>query len=281
MNSTKQKFLIAPFKEQVRMNSKQAETNWEILKEAMHDIFRQNLSGIGNSWEELYRKAYNMALHKYGDMMYSGLKQTVEEHLKTVAEDIAEANDETFLAELNQKWREHKISMVMIRDIFMYMDRTHVIACKKLSVLDLGTHLFLDHVVRSPTIKGRLLSTVLDQIHKDRCSLSIDRVVLKDISEMLMELGKDVYVDDFETPFLAESARFYQDQHIGTDNCLEYLKTVDSMMAEEESRVTQYLDHLTVPKIKEVMQQALVTNHRDRLLTSLAEEELRPARDAE
>jgi len=62
-----------------------------------------------------------MVLHKYGDRLYEGLKEVVNLHLKDVAEKVASANDLKFLDSLNEAWSDHKISMLMIRDILMYM----------------------------------------------------------------------------------------------------------------------------------------------------------------
>jgi cullin 3 len=65
--------------------------------------------------------AYNLVLHKYGDMLYNGLKQVVDEHLKGVAVQVAQANDDGFLQTLNDAWLDHHQSMLMIRDILMYL----------------------------------------------------------------------------------------------------------------------------------------------------------------
>ena len=62
-----------------------------------------------------------MVLHKYGDLLYNGLKQVVDEHLKEIATFVANAVDDNFLNDLNKAWSDHKISMLMIRDILMYM----------------------------------------------------------------------------------------------------------------------------------------------------------------
>jgi cullin 3 len=62
-----------------------------------------------------------MVLHKYGDHLYNGLKQEVDEHLKDVASQVASAVDDNFLSELKTAWENHKVSMLMIRDILMYM----------------------------------------------------------------------------------------------------------------------------------------------------------------
>lgn len=62
-----------------------------------------------------------MVLHKYGDMLYEGLRQEVNEHLCWVAQSIIQASDHNFLTVLNEAWKDHEVSMIMIRDILMYM----------------------------------------------------------------------------------------------------------------------------------------------------------------
>ena len=103
----------------VQMDPNYAQNTWKLLKGAIHEIHKQNASGL--SFEELYRNAYNMVLHKYGDMLYQGLKEVVDEHLSNVAKEVGLCVDENFLQELNKAWNAHKVSMLMIRDILMYM----------------------------------------------------------------------------------------------------------------------------------------------------------------
>jgi len=69
------------------------------------------------------RYAYNLVLHHHGDMLYQGVKGEVRLHLSTVADLVGTNPDETLLRALDEKWRSHKVTMVMIRDILMYMVR--------------------------------------------------------------------------------------------------------------------------------------------------------------
>lgn len=62
-----------------------------------------------------------MVLHKCGDILYEGLKVKITEHLQELAKKISSSSDENFINELNKTWTQHKISMLMIRDILMYM----------------------------------------------------------------------------------------------------------------------------------------------------------------
>ena len=56
------KFVIQPFKHTQQMDEDFANRTWQTLHDAIREIHRQNASGL--SFEELYRNAYNMVLHK-------------------------------------------------------------------------------------------------------------------------------------------------------------------------------------------------------------------------
>ncbi len=49
------------------------------LKAAIQEIQKKNNSGL--SFEELYRNAYTMVLHKRGEKLYTGTREVVMEHL--------------------------------------------------------------------------------------------------------------------------------------------------------------------------------------------------------
>jgi cullin 3 len=53
---------------------------WTMLKTALNEILNKNNSGL--SFEELYRNAYTMVLHKRGDKLYEGLQSVVSDHLR-------------------------------------------------------------------------------------------------------------------------------------------------------------------------------------------------------
>lgn len=53
-----------------------------------------------------------------------------------------------FLKTLNQAWNDHQTSMVMIRDILMYMDRVYVQQNDVDNVYNLGLIIFRDQVSR-------------------------------------------------------------------------------------------------------------------------------------
>ena len=61
------------------MDEKYVNNIWALLKNAIQEIQKKNNSGL--SFEELYRNAYTMVLHKHGEKLYTGLREVVTDHL--------------------------------------------------------------------------------------------------------------------------------------------------------------------------------------------------------
>lgn len=263
--SKKAKIIIKPFRHQVQMDPHYAEQTWKLLKHAIHEIHKKNASVL--SFEELYRNAYNMVLHKYGDMLYGGLRDVVHDHLREVAATVSAANEENLLERLNEAWHDHKVSMLMIRDILMYMDRVYVVSQGVAPVYALGLELFRDVVVMSGELKERLLQTLLSLIHKERVGEAIWKSLVKSITQMLVDLGVNsrcVYEACFEEAFLEATATFYRiesQEFIASNSCPDYMRKVEARREEELERVRHYLDPASEPKVREVVEEELITNH--------------------
>ncbi|XP_054282232.1 cullin-3-like [Macrosteles quadrilineatus] len=248
------------------MDEKYVESIWSLLKNAIQEIQKKNNSGL--SFEELYRNAYTMVLHKYGERLYTGLKEVVTQHLEMkVREDVLISLNNNFLQTLNHAWNDHQTSMVMIRDILMYMDRVYVQQNDVDNVYNLGLIIFRDLVVRYGCIRDHLRDTLLGLVMRERRGEVVDRIAIKNASQMLMVLGinsRAVYEEDFERPFLHQSAEFYRmesQKFLGENSASVYIKKVEARINEEAERAKHYLDESTEARIVEVVEEELIKKH--------------------
>ncbi|RUS17941.1 Cullin [Endogone sp. FLAS-F59071] len=264
---------------------------WDHLAQSIRQIHRKNASTL--SFEELYRNAYNMVLHKSGDKLYLGVRDVIAQHLEDVSrEQIVPAfgvgagtggagvrsaggtsadSGATFLKVLKKVWEEHTTCMLMIRDILMYMDRVYAKTNNIPVVYDLGLDLFRDTVARSPRyqIQQHLRQVMLEQIQHEREGEVIDRSAIKSAVDMLLELvdqkhNDSVYVADFEGTYLKTSAEFYKVESqmlVGDCDAPEYMKKVEKRLNEEQERTRHYLSSMTEPKIRSIVEEELITNH--------------------
>ena len=134
-------------------------------------------------------------------------------------------------------------------------------------VYNLGLILFRDTVIRYPQIKDHLRQCLLDMVHKERRGELTDRSAIKNACQMLMALGiesRAVYFEDFEEPFLLQSAEFYrrESQHFLAENSASvYIRKVDERIREESERANHYLDKSTEPRIVKVLEDELISAH--------------------
>lgn len=248
------------------MDDKYVEDIWNLLKNAIQEIQKKNNSGL--SFEELYRNAYTMVLHKHGERLYSGLKQVVTEHLvEKIRKDVVVSLNNNFLDTLNAAWNDHQTSMVMIRDILMYMDRVYVQQNGVDNVYNLGLILFRDLVVRYGNIRDHLCQTLLTLVRRERKGEVVDRMAIRNACQMLMILGIDtrsVYEEDFEKPFLEESAEFYKlegQKFLAENSASVYIQKVETRINEESERAKHYLDPTTEEPIVKVVEEELIRKH--------------------
>jgi len=248
------------------MDERYVESIWALLKNAIQEIQKKNNSGL--SFEELYRNAYTMVLHKHGERLYNGLKEVVTQHLESkVRQDVLTSLHNNFLQTLNQAWNDHQTSMVMIRDILMYMDRVYVQQNNVDNVYNLGLIIFRDQVVRYGGIRDHLRLTLLEMVVRERRGEKVDRTAIKAACQMLMILGiesRSVYEEDFERPFLIQSAEFYKlesQKFLGENSASVYIKKVETRIIEEGERAKHYLDESTELRIVEVVEEELIKKH--------------------
>ena len=78
------------------------------------------------SYEELYRTAYSLVLHKHGELLYTSVKNTTVELLQPMVERLLRCGEEDLLKRMNEIWKQVKLCIIMIKDILMYMDRNFV-----------------------------------------------------------------------------------------------------------------------------------------------------------
>jgi cullin 3 len=101
-----------PFRAHVPMDRTVAQQTWGALANAIDEIYNRNASQL--SFEELYRNAYNLVLHKYGTLLYEGVTEKLHQHLTATAKRLEQVPDSSLLEEISCTWAEHQVSMSMM-----------------------------------------------------------------------------------------------------------------------------------------------------------------------
>lgn len=82
--------------------------------------------------------------------------QVCDAHIARQLQQLADSETSSsaaFLERVNECWQDHCSQMLTIRSIFLYLDRTYVIADSSVkSIFDLGLQLFRMHLATHPQV---------------------------------------------------------------------------------------------------------------------------------
>ncbi|XP_050314082.1 cullin-4B [Anthonomus grandis grandis] len=243
------------------------EQTWKKLKSAVLAI--QQSKPNQYTLEELYQAVENMCNHKMAPLLYQKLHNLTEQHVaNNIEQFLAESMDRyLFLKKMNETWQAHCHQMIMVRSIFLYLDRTYILQNHIPSIWDMGLELFGKYILLNTLVQTRVVEGLLMLIEKERQGDQVDRSLLKSLLRMLTDL--QIYDKAFEHKFLQATERLYAAEGQRLMQTLEvpaYLAHVDKRIAEENERVLHYLDPDTKYQLIHTVEKQLLREHVTQIL---------------
>ncbi|KAM3967693.1 cullin 4 [Aphomia sociella] len=267
--ATTKKLIIKNFKSKPNLPENYQETTWSKLREAVIAI--QTSKAIAYSLEELYQAVENMCSHKMASQLYVNLTNLVEAHVKANIEQfLSESMDrQVFLKRMDDCWRAHCRQMIMIRSIFLYLDRTYVLQNPSIhSIWDMGLDLFRHHIAMNTLVQTRTVDGLLLLIERERGGDAVDISLLKSLLRMLSDL--QIYQKAFENKFLQATERLYaaEGQRLMRELAVpQYLAHVEKRLREENERLLHYLDPSTKWQLIHTVERQLLSEHLSGILS--------------
>uniref|UniRef100_A0A8C1BGR9 Cullin-4A n=2 Tax=Cyprinus carpio TaxID=7962 RepID=A0A8C1BGR9_CYPCA len=265
------KLTIKNFKDRPELTDSYTEDTWIKLRDAVSAI--QNSTSIKYNLEELYQAVENLCSYKVSPVLYKQLRQVCEDHIQAQIHQFREypsssLDSLSFLKRMNRCWQDHCSQTIMIRSIFLFLDRTYILQNSLLpSIWDTGLELFRTHIVSDGAVQSRTVEGILEQIERERNGETVDRSLLRSLLGMLSDL--QVYKDSFEQRFLTETNRLYaaEGQRLMQERDVpEYLHHVSRRLEEENDRVISYLDQSTQKPLIATVEKQLLGEHMNAIL---------------
>jgi cullin 3 len=108
------------------MSRDEAKVTWKKLEVAIAKIYQQDASDL--SFEELYRYSYTMVIHRHGELLYSGMEQSIRTHLWAIMKELEGRRDVAFMKELLVKWEAFHKSTTKVQNILMVRGLARVLS---------------------------------------------------------------------------------------------------------------------------------------------------------
>lgn len=258
-----------------------------------------------HSFQELYGAVESLVLAKQCARLYERLVATCSAHIAGIVSGLAAGPGDpaAFLASLQKVWAAHCEQMVVIRNVFLYLDRTYVrdaaaatsaagaggspaslpsgtalLGGAVLPLWDMGLHLLRERLVSfHADVLGRIVSSIVARIAAERRGEAVDRSALASACRMLLalrlyssHLEQELYADADQS-FAAEGVRLLDELDVPT-----YLIRAEGRLREERDRAAAVLDGSTsLRRLVGIVESQLLARHGSALLergfASLAE----------
>lgn len=249
-----------------------AKAIWAQLKNAIIDIQHGRSNHL--RYEELYRFCYTLVLYKYGDMVYDGAIACIRANMENVKMSVLNAPADRLLEALIDAWNKHKMTVTMIRDILLYLNRTYCKLYNKPDTYEVGLYQFRECILTHPDVAPRIRKDIQDAVNADRAGEKhpVDRTMIRTAVNMLIDAqvnGTALYQQYFEDDFLQNTQLYYRrhaEKFFAEHTVPEYLQMAEEKLREEERRADAYIDKSTRVKLRALVQHELLVNFAQRIV---------------
>lgn len=270
------------------------ERSWPALRDFLGAVHDTRVTV--HSFQELYGAVESLVLAKQGARLYERLVATCSAHIAGIVTGLAAGPGEpaAFLSSLQKVWAAHCEQMVVIRNVFLYLDRTYVrdaaaassaasaggsptsppsgtalLGGAVLPLWDMGLHLLRERLVSfHADVLGRIVSSIVARIAAERRGEAVDRSALASACRMLLalrlytsHLEQELYADADQS-FAAEGVRLLDELDVPT-----FLLRAEGRLREERDRAAAVLDGSTsLRRLVGIVESQLLARHGSALL---------------
>ena len=203
------KLVIKPLRLKPKLPDNFESSNWDRLEDAVRAV--QCARPVSCSLEELYNAVENLCVHNLAAKVYPQLQELCDQHAQTMINSLASWSSLdaiAFLDHVGRTWEQYCSQLLLIRQIFLYLDRTYTLTSSSTrSLFDMGLQLFRAHLGRHPDVERKLVEGLLAMVDAERNGEAVERGLLKDLLRMMSSLG--MYAEAFQWPFLTRAERYF------------------------------------------------------------------------
>jgi len=198
--------------------------------------------------------------------LYTRHGETIEGYLRNTVlpalQDKTGQGGTILLNELKHRWSNHQIMNKWLKKFFTYLDRYYVKHHSLPTLEQAGLQHFKTEIYDNS--KENTTSAIISLIDEEREGEIIDKTLVKSIVELYESMGMgslESYTSDLETPLLEATRSYYgrkREDWISKDSTPDYLIKAEKSLGEEKTRVAEYLNPATEPKIRKVVEDEIL-----------------------
>ncbi|WKY01288.1 hypothetical protein Q1695_015353 [Nippostrongylus brasiliensis] len=239
-------------------------TGWLTLEASINAI--QTKQHVTTNLEQLYKVVESLCENKMARTTYDRLLENVRKWIGRFRNELNEkcsSGGVEFMKAIENLWSDYCEQMILIRNVFLYLDRTFILEnIDESPIWESSLVIFREEIVLHGSVLKKLVGGILDRIAEERAGDQVDRYLLKALLRMLRTL--DLYKQAFEEEFLTNTSVHYTHESMSLVRSLEtvdFLLYVERRIKEENERIDLYLDESTRTPLLTRAEKCLISDH--------------------
>ncbi|VDO19968.1 unnamed protein product [Haemonchus placei] len=250
-------------------------TGWLTLEASINAI--QTKQHVATNLEQLYKVVASLCENKMARTTYDKLLDNIRKWIGRFRNELNEkcaAGGVEFMKAIENLWSDYCEQMILIRNVFLYLDRTFILEnidespiwCVSVIhhclFMESSLVIFREEIILHGSVLKKLVGGILDRIAEERAGNQVDRYLLRALLRMLRTL--DLYKQAFEDDFLSSTTVHYTHESMTLVRSLEtvdFLLHVERRIKEENERVDLYLDEGTRTPLLTRAEKCLISDH--------------------
>ncbi|KAK6046072.1 cullin family protein [Cooperia oncophora] len=217
-------------------------TGWLTLEASINAI--QTKQHVTTNLEQLYKVVESLCENKMARTTYDKLLDNIRKWIGRFRNELSEkcvAGGVEFMKAIENLWSDYCEQMILIRNVFLYLDRTFILEnIDESPIWESSLVIFREEIILHGSVLKKLVSGILDRVAEERAGDQVDRYLLRALLRMLRTL--DLYKQAFEDEFLSSTSVHYTHE-------------------KENERVDLYLDESTRTPLLTRAEKCLISDH--------------------
>lgn len=254
-------------------------------------------------WNHRFSDVYSICVaypEPLADRLYTETKAFLENHvqqlLRTNVSTPVRSSDggpaaNSLLFRYFKAWSEYSKGIEYLNHLYLYLNQQHIKKQKlsdaemvygnapndqqeQMEIGELGLEIWKIFMIDS--LKEELVAQILDAIKVDRVTNEIDTTTATVVHGVIQSFvlvqdykkkgNLNLYQDIFESAMLTASGEYYQAEAaklLQVCSVSQYMEEVIKKLDEESRRAQKYLHISSIPKLRKVFEDNMITNHLD------------------
>jgi cullin 3 len=224
------------------------------------------------SYSHIYKLCYDISIEKGGNLLYEAYVGNLQEYINQLFTETLEyikISESAFFRKICEGYTSFIKKVEIIQKTLLYFEKNFLLKNNLPNVKIISKSIYEKQILNEK-VTQLLINFILHNLEKDRDSKFIDKLLLKDLIDLIIDLNEDFYEKIIISNILSNTSIYYNNDYlknIQTRNSSEYCAYVKTRIQNEEQRISD----LNLLRSKQLIMSNLV----EKLVMNLLNEENR------